>query len=452
MPFKEIVKSQTLSARFLRSSAWSIIGYGGGQVIRFASNLVLTRILFPEDFGLMALVTVFLVGLMMISDVGLSPSIQQSSRGDDPVFLDTAWTIQILRGLLLWGACFVIAPLGARFYDSEHLSLMLPVAGISLLVAGFTPTRVETANRHLKIGVVTSLDITAQFLAFVANVALALILQSVWALVIGTVIGAGVRLFFMVAFLPGHKNRIRWESSTATEIVTFGRWIFLSTVCGFLLVQSDKAILGKYIDLSQLGIYNIGFFLASVPQAMAASLMSRILIPIHREWNPLFSHENYTRLRKTRFVLTFVTLSLQCVLAWSGIWVVDILYSDQYSAAGGVLVAIACMNTPYLTGMTYDYAALAAGDSKGMFFLQLMKTILQLTLFSIGFFSFGLVGALAGVWLSQLLSHIFVVRLARKHGVWDWGHDLVFGLVATCVCAMAIYVQRDELLLLLDFK
>ena len=67
-----------------------------------ASNLILTRLLFPEAFGLMALGSVVLVGLQMFSDAGIGPSIAQSPRGDDPEFLDTAWTAQVLRGVILW--------------------------------------------------------------------------------------------------------------------------------------------------------------------------------------------------------------------------------------------------------------------------------------------------------------------------------------------------------------
>jgi hypothetical protein len=63
-------------------------------------DLILTRLLFPEAFGLMALVQVFMGGLQMFSDLGVNMSIIQSKRGEDPDFLNTAWTFQILRGLI----------------------------------------------------------------------------------------------------------------------------------------------------------------------------------------------------------------------------------------------------------------------------------------------------------------------------------------------------------------
>ena len=135
-------------ARALRGSAITAAAYAGSQALRLASNLILARLLFPEAFGLMALVSVVLVGLQMFSDMGVSPAIARSARGDDPAFLDTAWTLQIGRGVVLWLGASALAWPMANFYDAPALHLLIPVAALSLLIAGFNPTRIETANRH----------------------------------------------------------------------------------------------------------------------------------------------------------------------------------------------------------------------------------------------------------------------------------------------------------------
>ena len=88
----------SLFARVMRGSVLTAGSYAIAQGLRLVSNLILTRLLFPEAFGLMALVSVFLVGLAMFSDVGIGPAISQSKRGDDVGFLNTAWSIQVLRG------------------------------------------------------------------------------------------------------------------------------------------------------------------------------------------------------------------------------------------------------------------------------------------------------------------------------------------------------------------
>ena len=93
----------------LAAGAWSLAGYAVSQVIRFGSNLIMTRLLVPEMFGVMAIATIVMVGLAMFSDLGLRQSIVQSRRGDDPAFLNTAWALQILRGLVLWAIALAIA-------------------------------------------------------------------------------------------------------------------------------------------------------------------------------------------------------------------------------------------------------------------------------------------------------------------------------------------------------
>ena len=152
----------SLFQRALRGSAFTAGAYALTQAMRLASNLILARLLAPEAFGVMALVSVVLVGMVMFSDVGVSASISQSKRGDDPAFLDTAFTIHAFRGLMLWlVVCALAWPL-ARFYDAPELRSLLPVAGITLLIAGFNPTRMDTATRHLLLGRVTALDLAAQ--------------------------------------------------------------------------------------------------------------------------------------------------------------------------------------------------------------------------------------------------------------------------------------------------
>jgi O-antigen/teichoic acid export membrane protein len=103
-----------LFGRAMRGGALTAGAYAAAQAARLAANLILARLLFPEAFGVMALVTVFLVGLAMFSDVGIGPAISQSERGDDPAFLNTAWTINVVRGGLLWlMSCAVLRSTGA---------------------------------------------------------------------------------------------------------------------------------------------------------------------------------------------------------------------------------------------------------------------------------------------------------------------------------------------------
>lgn len=435
------MNGDSVLARALRSAGLTIFGFGTGQVLRLISNLILTRLLFPEAFGLMALITVFLMGLNMFSDVGVTPAIMQSARGDDEDFLDTAWTIQVIRGFSLFGVACAIALPVSWIYGAPELALMLPVSATTLIITGFNPTRLDQANRHLRLGRVTTLDIFNQIVGILAAVALAWAWQSVWALVISGVIGAIVQLISYNVFLPGKANRFRWETRAAGELINFGKWIFLSTVAGFVLSQADKLLIGKYLALDQFGVYNIGFFLASFPLLMGGVLVRRILIPIYREWPPRESAANFARLRRMRFAVSGALLALVAVLALGGVWIVDLLYDPRYAMAGAVTVIIACAQIPQIIALTYDQAALAAGDSRRFFVLAASKAAMMVACLVIGLELAGLIGALIGQGVAMLLVYPVVIWLSRATGAWDRLHDLALALGGVVLVALALWIN-----------
>ena len=439
-------RGSRLRSRALRSASWILIGYSGSQGMRLAANLILTRLLFPEAFGMMALVGVVTVGLAMFSDVGISPSISQSPRGEDPDFLNTAWTIQVIRGVALWLTACVLAWPVAWFYDAPDLALYLPVAGLSLLIAGFNPTRIETAQRRLLVGRLTLLDLAGQAVAIIAMVVLAWVFQSVWALVVGTVIGALATLLLTHMGLPGLVNRFRWETAAADELIRFGKWIFLSTAFWFLSSQGDKAILGKFLSLETLGVYNIGYFLAAFPLALAHAVSGKVLIPIYREAPPKDSPANAAKLRRLRHALGLSILALLLVAALLGPAIVDLLYDARYTHSGAMLVLLAVAQISQVAGLTYDQAALAAGDSRRFFVFSCLRAILQVGLLLLGVTLFGLIGALVATGIAMLATHPIAIWLARRHGVWDPLHDaLIFG-IGGMGAALALWLHWDAIL------
>lgn len=429
-----------LMARVMRSTSWILLGYGGSQALRLASNLILTRLLFPEAFGLMALISLVTVGLMLFSDVGIAPSIAQSKRGDDPDFLNTAWSIQVIRGLVLWGIATALAVPLAAFYDAPDLATYLPIAALALVVTGFNPTRIETAHRHLLMGRLTVLDLTSQLIGLVAMVVLAWWLQSVVALVIGGVVGPLAKLALTWAYLPGPANRFRWERAALGELISFGKWIFLSTIFWFFASQGDRAVLGKYLSLDSLGIYNIAYFLASFAMQLGGAVTARVMIPVYRD----AAHQT-AKIARLRAGLSAVVLTLLLLMALAGPWVVGVLYDARYAAAGGIVTLLAVALIMQVVGITYDQAALAAGDSRRFFVVSATRAVLQITLLVAGVEMAGLMGAVAGIGLAHLLTYPVVVWLARAHNAWDARHDAVCITLAGSIGAYALWLHRDAI-------
>ena len=437
------IKGTGLMARIVRSASWVVVGYGASQALRLASNLILARILFPEAFGLMALITMVIVGLALFSDIGINSAVAYSKRGDDPEFLNTTWTLQVLRGGVLFAVGWLIATPIARFYDEPLLAEYLPIAVFSLLIAGFNPTRIGTSHRHLFMGRLTALELLAQFVTLVFMIAGAWMTGSVFVLVLGMPLQALVFLVLTHVYLPGQKNTFRLERTALNELVRFGKWIFVSTACSFFILQGDKVVLGKFLTLENLGIYNIGFFLAGFPLALGMQLTSKLLISIYRERPPSESAENFRKLARMRHVTTLGILSLVCVLAFAGPRLVVLLFDDRYALAGGVVVMVSVYKMMQSVGVTYDQVALSAGDSRRYFIYTFARAVLQIALLFLGVSNFGLIGGIVGMAIAVILAHPVLIYLARTYKAWDPWHDLLWFTVALAISGLAIWVNFD---------
>ncbi|PWE31745.1 polysaccharide biosynthesis protein [Pararhodobacter marinus] len=435
----------SLTGRIMRSSMFTIAGFGFQQAIRFGSNLILARLLFPEAFGTMALVTVLLIGLTMLSDLGIQPAIQSSKRGDEPDFLNTAWTLNMIRAVVLFAAACALAWPMAWFYDEPMLLQLIPVAAISMLLLALEPTRAETASRHMLLGRVTILEISAQVISIAAMLLLAWWTQSIWALVVGNLVNAGARATLAWVILPGIVNRPRIEKEAAHELVHFGRWIFFSTMAGFLVLQSDKLILGRFLSMEELGLYNIGFFLAGFPLMLGQLLVQRLMIPIYRSSPPSESHENFLHLRRIRFMLSVMLFLGVAPLALGGVYIVDLLYDARYAQSGAVTMLVSMALLPQMLGLTYDQVTLASGDSRGFFTLNATRAVVLVVLLLVLVPMLGIPGAPISMAATALISYPLQVRLARKYGAWDPLHDVIMASAAAALLTAMLMLHGERL-------
>ena len=441
--------SDSVMSRVMRSGSFTILSFGMQQALRFGSNLILARLLFPEAFGTMALVTVLLVGLTMLSDMGITPAIQSSKRGDDPAFLNTAWTLNMVRAVMLFViACALAWPM-AWLYDEPLLLQLIPVAATSILILALEPTRAETASRHMALGRVTLMELCAQVISISFMLVLAWWTGSIWALVAGNLMASAARAGLAWVMLPGISNRIQLDRAAVHELLHFGRWIFFSTMAGFIVLQSDKLILGHFLTMEQLGLYNIGFFLAGFPLMLGQMLVQRLMIPIYRANPPRESAENFARLRKIRFMLSGFLIAAVTPLALGGVYIVDLLYDDRYATSGIVTMLVSMAMLPQMLGLTYDQVALAQGDSRGFFRLNAARAAVLVTALFTLVPMMGIPGGPLAMALTAILTYPLQVHLARKHGAWDKLHDGAMAVVAALLVACVLSFHAEPLSALL---
>ncbi len=451
LPVKRLARKFTgsdIAARTRRGTLWAALDFGGNQMLRLASNLLLTRLLFPEAFGLMAIVQVFLTGLQMFSDAGVQSAIIQNRRGDDPAFLDTAWSVQILRGALLWGITFLVAGPVARLYDAPLLAEMLPWMGLSLFLHGFTPTAVHSANRHLQLGRLTLISLGTFSLQILAACLLAWYLQSVWALVIAANLRVVAGLAAHWRLLPDARNRFRIEREALGSLFHFGKYIFLSTAAGFIVAQSDRAILGLHVSMAELGIYNIGFFMATMPRNFASSLQTKIIFPLYRLQPLDESPANRARIFRARRLLAVAMVTTALLLSAFGPLLVNLLYDARYAAAGPMITLFSLSLVPLITLTTTGPMLLAMGDSRRVLISQVLTAVLQTGFLILGIHSFGIAGAILAPGLACLLAAPLRMAYARRYRAWDPLQD--FGITSLgLLAALATCAWHREAILAL---
>lgn len=431
-----------MSGRAISGSLWAFVGFGGSQFIRLGSNLILTRLLFPDVFGLMALVQVALGAIQMLSDVGISTSVVRDKRGDEPEYLNTAWTLQIIRGGVIWGLCLVVAYPLASFYDAPELALLIPVVGLSALIQGFYAPSVMSLKRHLRLKSLIFWELIAQSIAVASTLLLVWYFRSIWGIAFGGLLGATASLVLSYRLPSAAKPRFRLEYQAAADIYRFGKWIFVSSFISFFINKGDVLVLGAFLTKQNLGVFAIAAIWSKIVLELLLKVNQLVLLPLYSDVGRNGSEASKLSLRKTRLYLLLITLPLVWVLVIGGQFVIDILYDSRYTSAGWMLQILAVGTIGSIITVTTANALLAFGDSYGFMLFQVTRGGLLLVCMTLGSHYFGIVGLISGIAASKFLCYPILALLVKKHQVWWPSLDVVAILSSALAIGLGLWVTN----------
>lgn len=409
----------------LRGSVWVLGAQAASQALRLGSNVVLTRLLAPELFGLMALVNVVNRGVTMFSDVGLRGNVVHHRRGDEPLFLDTVFTVQAVRGLLLWAVICALAWPAARFYGEPDLLKWIPIVGFCAVLGGLQSTSFYSVIRRVEPERRVPLDLGVQVFSIAVMVVWAWSAPGIAALAAGSLVSAGLLLVGSHRIYPGYRNRFRIDKTALGDILRFGRWILLSTALTFLLLQSDRLILGKLLDASTLGVYTIAAMLASMVVDVVTRIAVNVLFPLFAQ----LARDARAGLRAeaTRLRLGVLALGLPplWLLAVAGPEVVEFLYDPRYARAGTMVGILAVGSIASVLGATQERLLLALGRSDQQLGSQAAGAASAIGGLLLGALAGGTMGALVGLSLGRWIGYAALVAYVRHHRLWDARSDLL---------------------------
>lgn len=436
MPPADLSPSLSLRRRAIFAGAWNLGALVTSQGIRLGGNLIMARLLMPEMFGIMVIATTVSIVIHLLSDVGLRQNIIQSPRGDDPAFLNTVWTVQIIRGFILFVSTLLIAGFAwfaqvinlwspDSTYAAPELPMVLAWTGFSAIIYGFQSTKVDVAVRDFQQKKVVLAEFASQLCGLLAMLVIGYFTRSVWSLVGAGLFSALVMTLLGHFWFTGPPNRLHWDKPAVQELVVFGRWMLLSSAVGVLAMNGDRIWFGGSMSATELGVYSIAVLILGALQQGMQRLVGAVALPAFSE----ATRTNDTpRLRALyyRFKLLFDLVSLfLCGLFWTiSPLIINILYDQRYAEAGSMLSVLSLSFFVWRYTVAHQ-AWLALGLTK----YQAMDNIIRLVslwvllplLLAIG----GVKYAIWGVALHALPTLGLIVYVNCKIGLFDIKRELV---------------------------
>jgi len=421
---------EQLRVRAMRGSAWTIAGYVVSNVLRFGSNLVLAYALFPEAFAIVAYASIVLQGLTMVSDIGIGPSIIRSSRGSDPDFLNTAWTVQIIRGLVLFIISLMLGLPLAEFYNAPELVWIVPACGLSFISTGLQSTNVHTCNRALNLGRNVVVSMIEAVLKAVITISWALLWPSVWALVGGAFISYVVGSILTHTMLPGIRNRLRWDRTAIRELRNFGGWIMLSTLLTFFAGQADRLILGKLVAMGTVGVYSIALMFVRLPFDVGSRLADVVLYPALADVSRNNLPALRARLLESREAILAIAQFGVAVVVIGSPWFFRYVYDPRYIDAAFFAPLLACTVWFSILWACAYPALLAIGDARKMAVGNFANLVVTVAGCLIGFQLDQMRGFIIGVGLGNLAGYAVISWALHRHKLSIVRQDIRYTAIA----------------------
>ena len=373
------------------------------------TNFALTRILAPELFGIMIIVNTVRTGVDLISDIGIETNVVHNKNANKSDFYNTAWTLQIVRGLILCCLCVAASAPLAKVFKLPELTVLLPLGGVYLAIGGFLSMGRFLIQKDLQFSKLNIFEMTVEMFSATVHVVFALISPTIWALVFGGLMAAAGRVVGSYFLLPKLRQKLYVSRKYAKEILSFGKWIFLSSMIYFLSGSFDRLYLGKVAPLALLGIYGIARSLAEPFGALILRIGSYVVFPTVASSAHLPRHEVREQLASIRFIfLLFVSVGFSCFAATAD-FVIRFLYDERYQAAGWMLPILLIGTWFSILSSLNESILLGLGKPTYGAVSNSLKFLYLLIALPLGYMTYGMLGAVLVTAASDLCRYVPVL-------------------------------------------
>lgn len=434
------LKKQALSGVF-----WSFLQLFSTQVIGFIVSIILARLLRPSEFGLIAMLGIFIsIGTTLINS-GLTQSLIRSENIDEEDF-STVFIFNLIGSLFIYGFIFVTAPVIATFYKQELLTSIIRVYSVTFIINAFSAIQTTRLNKKLDFKTQMKVSIPSLIIGSTVGIAMALNNYGVWSLVWSAVIQslmATIQMWYWTKWKPVWA--FNWKKFNYH--FHYGVKLMFSGILDTVFRNAYSVIIGKFFAPAQVGFYNRADSLQMLPAGTISSIITKVSFPlfasIQNDDERLKSI--FKRIMQMVIFLVTPTLVLMGVLAeplfrflFTEKWLPAVPYF-QILCANGVLYPIHGYNLQILN---------VKGRSDLFLKLEIIKKILVVVVILISF-QFGIFGLLYGSVTTSLICFFINAYYSGKfinYTAWQQTKDLLPIILLSLLIGLIVY-YFDELLL-----
>jgi len=332
-----------LGTRVRSGISWNVSSSLIGQFIGFVRSVTLARLLAPEDFGIFTMALTIVAAANALTTIGLDRTIianKFDTQDELNAHLDTMWSAESTRsvavGLLVSLSAFPMA----RFYGQSQLKVIIPFLACASVAQGFQNIGLVLLRKESNFGRIFWFDLATNLGGVVLTIALAAVLQNVWALVFGMVLTATIGAALSYVFHP-YRPRVKFERVAVTRALHFGKFAIVFAVASYVTNMADNITVGRLLGPTALGNYSLAFNIASAPIIVVIFSASAALLPAYAEinlQNPTMLEPGFTK----AFNLTLIIMLMIAVpLFFFADEVVQLLFGARWTTAGPVLRILA---------------------------------------------------------------------------------------------------------------
>lgn len=403
--------SDVLNNQIKKGLFWSFLERGGTQIVNFVVQLVLARLLCPDDYGLLAILNVFITFSGTFVNNGLGNAVIQKKNSDE-TDMCTVFYVQLFIAILFVAVLFFIAPFVALYYENPDLSLCLRVMSVGLIIDALYAmqfVKLKISMQFNKLFIANACGIVAQS---VVGISMASMDFGVWSLIISQLTQKTV--IFIVTLISIHWfPKLKFSFSRLKQLFGFSWKLFVGWIIGTIHQDIYSLVVGKFYSTETLGYYNRGSNLPSTVTKMVTETVSNVMFPaLSKIQSDAEGFKNATR--KMMVMTAFIIWPVIAGIAAISENFVMVVLTDKWATSIPMMQIFAIAYGFNMISSTNMQAFNAIGRSDVFLKLEVIKRSVSIALLFVACLFFNIYVVIAVNALMGLFSVVFNGFMNKK--------------------------------------